>query len=175
VALLSTRPADLPLPRTAVGLSFDLLALRARCEQQPTHPRPEGQESPAPYYRTLRRFWNRASERPHACQIRVRSDRPPWTAIGPNDRRQALNQALLTVDDPWGPLLDRICEPEVTGSIPVRSMAQPSRFLPNRTTETRLFPPGWSDLARRRDYAPNAAVSRAAMSAVSCASSNSCA
>ena len=30
-ALLSTRPADLPLPRRTVGLSFDLLALRARC------------------------------------------------------------------------------------------------------------------------------------------------
>ena len=31
VALLSTRPVDLPLPRTASGLSFNLLALRARC------------------------------------------------------------------------------------------------------------------------------------------------
>jgi hypothetical protein len=35
VALLSTRPSDLPLPRTAARLSFDLLALRARCEAQP--------------------------------------------------------------------------------------------------------------------------------------------
>ena len=35
VALLSTRPSDLPLPRRAARLSFDLLALRARCEVQP--------------------------------------------------------------------------------------------------------------------------------------------
>jgi hypothetical protein len=31
VALSSTQPADLPLPRTALTLSFNLLALRARC------------------------------------------------------------------------------------------------------------------------------------------------
>jgi hypothetical protein len=37
VALLSTQPADLPLPRAAVRRSFNLLALRARCEQEPTH------------------------------------------------------------------------------------------------------------------------------------------
>ena len=30
VALSSTQPADRPLPRRAFGLSFDLLALRAR-------------------------------------------------------------------------------------------------------------------------------------------------
>ena len=36
VALLSTRPDDLPLPRTASGLSFDLLALRARCVDEPS-------------------------------------------------------------------------------------------------------------------------------------------
>src|SRR5512132_4561332 len=35
VALSSTRPADLPLPRRTVGLSFDLLALRARCVEEP--------------------------------------------------------------------------------------------------------------------------------------------
>ena len=34
VALLSTQPDDLPLPRTASGLSFDLLALRARCVEE---------------------------------------------------------------------------------------------------------------------------------------------
>ena len=45
VALLSTRPVDLPLPRTASGLSFNLLALRARCvenlwsEADPVKPR----------------------------------------------------------------------------------------------------------------------------------------
>ena len=39
VALSSTQPADLPLPRTAFGRSFNLLALRARCEQEPTHER----------------------------------------------------------------------------------------------------------------------------------------
>jgi hypothetical protein len=63
VALLSTRPADLPLPRTAVRRSFNLLALRARCEQEPTHASLEGQDGPARDYRTLRRFSNRASER----------------------------------------------------------------------------------------------------------------
>jgi hypothetical protein len=35
VALSSTRPADLPLPRRTVGLSFNLLALRARCAREP--------------------------------------------------------------------------------------------------------------------------------------------
>jgi hypothetical protein len=35
VALLSTQPDDLPLPRTASGLSFNLLALRARCVEEP--------------------------------------------------------------------------------------------------------------------------------------------
>ena len=35
VALSSTQPADLPLPRRAFRLSFDLLALRARCVEEP--------------------------------------------------------------------------------------------------------------------------------------------
>ena len=34
VALSSTQPADLPLPRRASRLSFDLLALRARCVEE---------------------------------------------------------------------------------------------------------------------------------------------
>jgi hypothetical protein len=79
VALLSTQPADLPLPRTALRRSFNLLALRARCEQEPTHARPEGQDSPAPDYRTLRRFsteplmnmHRRALHVSDPCQIRV--------------------------------------------------------------------------------------------------------
>jgi hypothetical protein len=33
VALSSTQPTDRPLPRRAVRLSFDLVALRARCTQ----------------------------------------------------------------------------------------------------------------------------------------------
>jgi len=33
VALSSTQPTDRPLPRRAVKLSFDLVALRARCMQ----------------------------------------------------------------------------------------------------------------------------------------------
>jgi hypothetical protein len=56
VALLSTQPADLPLPRMALRRSFNLLALRARCEQEPRHSRLKRQDSPAPDYRTLRRF-----------------------------------------------------------------------------------------------------------------------
>ena len=36
VALSSTQPTDLPLPRRAFRLSFDLLALRARCVEEPT-------------------------------------------------------------------------------------------------------------------------------------------
>ena len=42
VALSSTRPADRPLPRRACELSFDLLALRARCKREPMGQRPEG-------------------------------------------------------------------------------------------------------------------------------------
>src|SRR6188474_1534409 len=36
VALSSTRPGDRPLPRRASRESFDLLALRARCERKPS-------------------------------------------------------------------------------------------------------------------------------------------
>ena len=36
VALSSTQPADLPLPRRAFELSFDLVALRARCTREAT-------------------------------------------------------------------------------------------------------------------------------------------
>ena len=46
VALLSTQPVDLPLPRTASGLSFNLLALRARCDQEPTGGDALGQARP---------------------------------------------------------------------------------------------------------------------------------
>jgi hypothetical protein len=35
VALSSTQPDDIPLPRSAVRLRFDLLALRARCVDEP--------------------------------------------------------------------------------------------------------------------------------------------
>src|SRR6187549_1786375 len=44
VALLSTRPTDLPLPRRAVRQSFDLLALRARCVVEPRGRRPRRQD-----------------------------------------------------------------------------------------------------------------------------------
>ena len=36
MALSSTQPADLPLPRRAFKLSFGLVALRARCDRKPT-------------------------------------------------------------------------------------------------------------------------------------------
>src|SRR5581483_7548755 len=36
VALSSPEPAGFPLPRTALGLGFDLLALRARCKRHTT-------------------------------------------------------------------------------------------------------------------------------------------
>jgi len=36
VALSSTQPTDVPLPRTAARLGLDLLALRARRKQHPT-------------------------------------------------------------------------------------------------------------------------------------------
>jgi hypothetical protein len=56
VALLSTRPSDLPLPRTAARLSFDLLALRARCVEEPMGDRQERQGHLAENCRTLRRL-----------------------------------------------------------------------------------------------------------------------
>ncbi len=43
VALSSTRPTDLPLPRRAFRLSFGLLALRARCKEEPRRWDAEGQ------------------------------------------------------------------------------------------------------------------------------------
>jgi hypothetical protein len=54
VALLSTRPADLPLPRTASGLSFDLLALRARCVEEAMGRAGCGQAGDSPDSRSLR-------------------------------------------------------------------------------------------------------------------------
>src|SRR5262249_26705205 len=42
VALSSTQPADLPVARMALELSFDLLALRARCRGEPTGSLPDG-------------------------------------------------------------------------------------------------------------------------------------
>ena len=54
VALSSTQPADLPLPRSAFRRGFDLVALRARCEQQPKVRCPGGQGDDARVRRTLR-------------------------------------------------------------------------------------------------------------------------
>ena len=56
VALLSTRPGDRPLPRRASRESFDLLALRARCERQPTVAREARQDGSRSVFRILRRF-----------------------------------------------------------------------------------------------------------------------
>ena len=85
VALLSTQPADLPLPRTAGRQSFNLLALRARCEQEPTHPSREGQDGPARDYRTLRRFSSRASDARTPAPIPASVPSPDlvrWDTIG---------------------------------------------------------------------------------------------
>ena len=85
VALLSTQPADLPLPRTALGRSFDLLALRARCEREPTYPAQDGQERLSANDRTLRRFSNPVAL--HRCcpptRSSVRGDvvRPRMTVV----------------------------------------------------------------------------------------------
>ena len=70
VALSSTLPADLPLSRRTVGLSFDLLALRARCVEEPMGARRLGQG---------RRSWDSRSLRDSRCGG---SDRR-----GSNDRR----------------------------------------------------------------------------------------
>jgi hypothetical protein len=64
VALLSTQPADLPLPRTALRRSFNLLALRARCEQELMHSRRDGQDTAERFRRTLRRLSNRVPAGP---------------------------------------------------------------------------------------------------------------
>jgi len=55
VALLSTRPTDRPLPRRAFRLSFDLLALRARCVDEPRASSPSGQARCRSDSRSLRR------------------------------------------------------------------------------------------------------------------------
>ena len=54
VALSSTQPTDLPLPRRAFRLSFDLLALRARCEREPMGQCRRGQARRSSDCRTLR-------------------------------------------------------------------------------------------------------------------------
>ena len=54
VALSSTRPADRPLPRRACELSFNLVALRARCTREPRGHVSNGQASPSPDCRYLR-------------------------------------------------------------------------------------------------------------------------
>jgi hypothetical protein len=88
VALLSTRPSDLPLPRTAARLSFDLLALRARCEAQP-----------------MVRFEHRQEWRVFECRTLRRSCAPQISysaADGwPDDRAQAYHR----FSGPLAPLL----------------------------------------------------------------------
>src|SRR5262245_33892971 len=59
VALSSTRPADRPLPRRACELSFDLLALRARCKREPRGHGPTGQAPCSPDCRNLRAISSR--------------------------------------------------------------------------------------------------------------------
>jgi hypothetical protein len=54
VALSSTQPTDLPLPRRAFRLSFDLLALRARCVKEPMGREQTGQASRSANWRSLR-------------------------------------------------------------------------------------------------------------------------
>jgi hypothetical protein len=73
VALLSTRPADLPLPRRTVGLSFDLLALRARCVEEPMGARRLGQGGRSSNWRSLRnsRCARCGGAMSDLCQIRV--------------------------------------------------------------------------------------------------------
>src|SRR4029079_9379336 len=63
VALSSTRPADLPVSLRAFELSFDLLALRARCRGEPTVARNAGQGRPSPDVCNLRRFHRRWHDR----------------------------------------------------------------------------------------------------------------
>ena len=74
VALLSTQPADLPLPRMAVRRSFNLLALRARCEEEPMGESRRGQVSRPSNCRSLR--CSRRRPAAAGCQIGVRSGRP---------------------------------------------------------------------------------------------------
>src|SRR6476646_5312958 len=59
VALSSTRPADRPLPRRACELSFDLLALRARCKREPRGHGLTGQAAYSPDCRNLRAISSR--------------------------------------------------------------------------------------------------------------------
>ena len=54
VALSSTLPADLPVARTALELSFDLLALRARCKSESRDRGRTGQEHLSSVPRNLR-------------------------------------------------------------------------------------------------------------------------
>ena len=80
VALSSTQPDDLPLPRTASGLSFDLLALRARCVEEPMGARRLGQAAAHRIRRSLRSFWfSRVEHRDRYCATSTRSRAPPRT------------------------------------------------------------------------------------------------
>jgi hypothetical protein len=98
VALLSTQPADLPLPRTALRRSFNLLTLRARCVEESINASREGQDGPAGGYRTLRRFSNRASDELHRVPaIVLNLSRTRWRPLGAITRRQGcLAVALAT-------------------------------------------------------------------------------
>src|SRR5215204_2412276 len=66
VALSSTEPADFPLPRTALELGFDLIALRAPCRAEPSRGAPLGQERSQGECCKLR-------------QLSVWRPQPPWT------------------------------------------------------------------------------------------------
>ena len=56
VALSSTQPTDVPLPRSAARLSLDLVALRARCTGEPRASQARGQERSTGDCRSLRLF-----------------------------------------------------------------------------------------------------------------------
>ena len=66
MALSSTEPADFPLPRTALELGFDLVALRAPCRAEPSRGVP----------------WRQDRPRGDCCKLRqlfLRLPQPPWT------------------------------------------------------------------------------------------------
>jgi hypothetical protein len=64
-----------------------------------------------------------ALRRGRGCQICVRSGRPPSPPHDVCDGPQPRNRRTRKRNDHARPTPDRICKPEVTGSIPVRSMA----------------------------------------------------
>ncbi len=111
VALSSTPPADLPLPRRAFRLSFDLVTLRARCVEEPMGEARLGQARSQSDWRSLRPSSNQEDlRRTGALSRRSRHHRARVRFVSGHADRLRLTLLVLcrlAIPAPLRPLFDR--------------------------------------------------------------------